>query len=104
MDVATVRARFAEEMCTKLGLRSKALVAAFASVPREAFVGPGPWLISDGEGYQLTPDADPRHLYADVLVALDRERELNNGKPGNTTAPNLLQLDFCAPWARAQGA
>jgi NAD(P)-dependent dehydrogenase (short-subunit alcohol dehydrogenase family) len=23
---------------------------------------------------------------------------------GNTTAPNLLQLDFCAPWVRAQGA
>jgi hypothetical protein len=22
----------------------------------------------------------------------------------STTAPNLLQLDFCAPWVRAQGA
>jgi hypothetical protein len=78
-------------MRTTLGLRSKALISAFANVPREAFVGPGPWLISDGEGYRLTPDADASQLYANVLVALDGERELNNGRPG-THAPWLEAL------------
>jgi protein-L-isoaspartate(D-aspartate) O-methyltransferase len=33
------------------------------------------------QGYRLTPDADPRHLYQNVLVALDAERRLNNGEP-----------------------
>jgi protein-L-isoaspartate(D-aspartate) O-methyltransferase len=60
-------------------------VRGFATVPREAFVGPGPWqllrLADLGRGYQLTPDADPRHLYDNVLVALDAERQLNNGEP-----------------------
>jgi protein-L-isoaspartate(D-aspartate) O-methyltransferase len=31
--------------------------------------------------YQLTPDDDPRHLYDNVLVALDERRKLNNGEP-----------------------
>lgn len=32
-------------------------------------------------GYALTPDDDPRHLYDNVLVALDASRNLNNGEP-----------------------
>lgn len=32
-------------------------------------------------GYELTPDDDPRHLYENVLVALDEKRYLNNGEP-----------------------
>src|SRR6185503_11573779 len=31
--------------------------------------------------YCDTPDADPRHLCANVLVALDPRRRLNNGEP-----------------------
>jgi protein-L-isoaspartate(D-aspartate) O-methyltransferase len=31
--------------------------------------------------YEDTPDADPAHLYQDVLVALDPKRQLNNGLP-----------------------
>jgi protein-L-isoaspartate(D-aspartate) O-methyltransferase len=33
------------------------------------------------QGYQLTPDDNPRHLYENVLVALDERRMLNNGEP-----------------------
>lgn len=33
------------------------------------------------QGYRLTPDSDPRHLYENVLVALDERRRLNNGEP-----------------------
>jgi protein-L-isoaspartate(D-aspartate) O-methyltransferase len=31
--------------------------------------------------YWTTEDADPRHLYHDVLIAIDEERGLNNGQP-----------------------
>jgi protein-L-isoaspartate(D-aspartate) O-methyltransferase len=31
--------------------------------------------------YWTTEDTDPRHLYHDVLIAIDEERRLNNGQP-----------------------
>src|SRR5207237_6698617 len=31
--------------------------------------------------YWTTEDADPRHVYHDVLIALDETREINNGQP-----------------------
>ncbi len=43
------------------GLRSETLVRAFASVPREDFVGPGPWKVlrpPDVWRYEVTPDAE----------------------------------------------
>jgi protein-L-isoaspartate(D-aspartate) O-methyltransferase len=79
-----VRRDFAEKIRATAGLRSETLVRAFASVPREAFVGPGPWKLlrpPDFSSYDVTPDADPRHLYESVLVALDAARGLNNGEP-----------------------
>jgi protein-L-isoaspartate(D-aspartate) O-methyltransferase len=79
-----VRREFAEKIRATAGLRSETLVRAFASVPREDFVGPGPWKVlrpPDVWKYEVTPDADPRHVYEDVLVALDANRSLNNGQP-----------------------
>ena len=62
---------------------------AFASVPREHYLGPGPWKIMShkfrdhlrGRPYRQTPDANPRHLYDDVLVGIFPARLLNNGLP-----------------------
>jgi protein-L-isoaspartate(D-aspartate) O-methyltransferase len=83
--VERARAAYAEKIRGLAGLRSPALFRALARVPREDFVGPGPWklaLLSQvGEGYRDTPDADPCHLYDNVLVALDPARRLNNGEP-----------------------
>ncbi len=66
-------------------LRSQALVDALAKVPRERFLGPGPWQILHpgilGSGYETTIDDDPARLYEDVLVAIDPARKLNNGQP-----------------------
>jgi protein-L-isoaspartate(D-aspartate) O-methyltransferase len=67
-------------------LRSAALVEALAHVPRERFLGPGPWQVVDrltpaGLRYVTTPDANPAHVYADVLIAIDASRGLNNGQP-----------------------
>jgi protein-L-isoaspartate(D-aspartate) O-methyltransferase len=75
---------YADELQFVTRMRSPDLKAAFASVPRESFVGPGPWRIKSpwelGE-YWTTPDADPRHVYHDVLIALDEQRRINNGQP-----------------------
>lgn len=53
----------------------------FATVPREDFLGPGPWPILRRRGYVTTPDDDPTYLYSDVLVGIVPERGLNNGMP-----------------------
>jgi protein-L-isoaspartate(D-aspartate) O-methyltransferase len=82
--LGTARRAFAEELRFVGHLHSEALVRAFATVPRERFLGPGPWRIRsamNGGQYWTTEDADPRHVYHDVLIALDAERGINNGQP-----------------------
>ncbi len=81
-DLEEARWRFAEELRYVAAVRSAALIEAFATVPRERFVGPGPWkLMSFPRGYWTTEDSDPRHLYHNVLVGIDPKRHLNNGQP-----------------------
>lgn len=84
-SIDSARQAFAEQIQALTGLRSDGLMRGLASVPREEFVGPGPWhLVRPSElarGYVATPDADPRRLYDNVLVALDARRHLNNGEP-----------------------
>jgi len=76
------RRAFAEELRFVGHLSEQRVVEAFAAVPRERFVGPGPWRIFHfADGYWTTPDADPRHLYHNVLVALDESTGLNTGEP-----------------------
>jgi len=61
-----------------------ALIEAFARVPRELFLGPGPWsILRPGldEEPTPTPDASIEHVYRDVLVTLDASKHLNNGQP-----------------------
>ncbi|MDX8441700.1 protein-L-isoaspartate O-methyltransferase family protein [Mesorhizobium australafricanum] len=53
----------------------------FASVPREAFLGPGPWTVFAGDGRIETPTADPSYVYQNVLVVLDADKGINNGEP-----------------------
>jgi protein-L-isoaspartate(D-aspartate) O-methyltransferase len=62
------------------GASDARLIAAFAKVPREDFVGPAPWTILHG-GHTAQQTSDPRLLYQDVLVALARDRGINNGQP-----------------------
>jgi protein-L-isoaspartate(D-aspartate) O-methyltransferase len=78
---------FAEELEAVCGLRTAELVEAFAAVPRERFLGPGPWLVKALDGDILsapreTADADPRRIYHNMPVAIDAERRLFNGQPG----------------------
>src|SRR5215217_4291394 len=93
-NLVHIRRRYAEEIRAASGLRSEALVDAFAKVPREHFLGSGAWQIARTENglwqkfvrrlrgnYRKTPDANPKHLYQNVLVAIDASRNLNNGLP-----------------------
>jgi protein-L-isoaspartate(D-aspartate) O-methyltransferase len=82
--IAQARRSYAEELRFIARLGSRAVIDAFATVPRERFCGPGPWRILSPMAmaeYWTTEDADPRNLYHDVLIAIDEERRLNNGQP-----------------------
>ncbi|HEX3470815.1 MAG TPA: protein-L-isoaspartate(D-aspartate) O-methyltransferase [Silvibacterium sp.] len=57
------------------------LAAAFASTPREQFVGKAPWRVFTSTGYIDTPSDDPAFLYQDVVVSLGGKGPLNNGQP-----------------------
>jgi protein-L-isoaspartate(D-aspartate) O-methyltransferase len=90
MEIDEVRQFFSEEIAAAANIQTKGLVAAFAKVPREHFLGPGPWQImtpdngiGGGGSYRPTADAHPRHVYHNVLLAIDAERKLNNGAPGS---------------------
>jgi protein-L-isoaspartate(D-aspartate) O-methyltransferase len=78
-DFRNFYARFVVGNATKPNDR---LIAAFASVERERYVGAGPWKISTHfSGYLDTISDDPRHLYQDVLIGLLPDRFINNGQP-----------------------
>jgi len=80
--IVAARRAYAEDLRRVGPIRSEKVVEAFATVPRERFVGPGPWvIIPPGRTPYVTPDADPRRLYENVLVAIDRDRNINNGEP-----------------------
>ena len=86
MDKATelkiIRAAYAKQVLAAVGVDDARLEAAFASVPREDFLGPGPWqILRWGKAYRATPNADPVYLYTDDLVAILPERRINNGQP-----------------------
>jgi len=83
-DIVAARRWFADELRHVAQLRSAAVIDAFATVPRERFAGPGPWRLLSPQytgQYWTTDDDDARHLYHDVLVAIDETRKLNNGQP-----------------------
>jgi protein-L-isoaspartate(D-aspartate) O-methyltransferase len=83
-QVIAARRFYAEELRFTTRMRSPSLVAAFAAVPRERFTGQGPWRVKSHwalETYWTTDDANPVHVYHDVLIALDEELGLNNGQP-----------------------
>jgi protein-L-isoaspartate(D-aspartate) O-methyltransferase len=96
--VKVARLAYAEELRFAAHIRSAAVCAAFAAVPRERFVGAGPWRVRspmDLAEYWTTADADPRSVYHDVLIALDETRQINNGQP-SLWAYLFDQLDIAA--------
>jgi protein-L-isoaspartate(D-aspartate) O-methyltransferase len=91
MTLDDCRRFYAEEIEQAANLTSPALVEAYASVPREKFLGPPPWQLASPEtralaatgliqmSYRTT--SEPRRLYHNVVVALDTAKDINNGQP-----------------------
>ena len=79
--IDSARRLFAEEICRLNHISSLALYAAFATVPRERFVGPGPWTIQSSGTSWFSEDANPSHVYRDALIVLDEAKHINNGQP-----------------------
>ena len=61
LTLSQARRLYAEELRYSTGARSDLVIDAFATVPRERFLGPGPWKLIAGRGPDhatLTPAAD----------------------------------------------
>jgi protein-L-isoaspartate(D-aspartate) O-methyltransferase len=81
-EIRAARALYARQMGALLGARNDRLQAAFAAVPREAFLDDKPWrIVSPGGATVTLPENDPTLIYQDVLLALQPERGVNNGSP-----------------------
>jgi protein-L-isoaspartate(D-aspartate) O-methyltransferase len=91
MTIDECRRFYADEVRFAANVSSPDLIEAFARVPREKFLGPAPWelgspdiraMSSAGMGkMSYTPVEDPRQVYHNVVVAIDKENEINNGQP-----------------------
>ena len=99
---AGLRAFYARYVAARGAASNPRIEAAFATVPREPFAGPGPWSVlvagpwgagSDQPSYVQTPDDDPAFLYQDTLIAIDLSRGINIGEPSF----HARCLDVCAP-------
>ncbi|MEJ2245255.1 MAG: fibrillarin-like rRNA/tRNA 2'-O-methyltransferase, partial [Acidobacteriota bacterium] len=92
MNAAEAGRFFAEEIRVVHNIQSQRVIDSFATVPREQFLPPGPWQIRGSElaaglfsglpaQSRQTEDANPRHVYHDVSIAIDPSRDLYNGQP-----------------------
>jgi protein-L-isoaspartate(D-aspartate) O-methyltransferase len=76
------REAYAVQMLAKAGAEAdERLRRAFATVRREAFLGPPPWAMRSADGYLPVLGRDPAVVYQDVLFALQADRGVNNGSP-----------------------
>jgi protein-L-isoaspartate(D-aspartate) O-methyltransferase len=80
-ELAVVRRAYARQLLALVGDDPR-LERAFAQTPREAFLGPGPWMIKrDGfADYEAVP-AEPALAYQNVLIGLKPHKGVNNGMP-----------------------
>jgi protein-L-isoaspartate(D-aspartate) O-methyltransferase len=91
MTIEECRSFYAQEVRFAANLITPGLVEAFAKVPREKFLGPGPWQLGSAEGRVMSAAGlaqlsyvaveDPRDVYHNVVVSLDRAKDINNGQP-----------------------
>lgn len=82
-ELKIVRRAYAMQIAAIAGATDKRVEDAFAEVPREDFLGRGPWQILRWQrrNYTPTPSADPVYLYTNDLVGILPERHINNGEP-----------------------
>jgi protein-L-isoaspartate(D-aspartate) O-methyltransferase len=79
-SLSAIRSFYARFVTASAGVADERIVHAFAALPREDFLGPGPWQV-EARGYISTGTDDPAVLYQNMLVGLAPERRINNGEP-----------------------
>lgn len=84
---------YANFVVRSAGSSNEQLIAAFAAIKRERYVGSGPWSIYVHPGYISTASDDPSLLCQDIVVAIAPERNINNGQP----TLHARCLAACAP-------
>ena len=82
-SIESARAQYARRVTAGIedGETRRALLEAFARVPRERFLGPPPWRVYSPHGHVASLESDPRELYHDVIVVLSAESGINTGQP-----------------------
>ncbi|MGA9867580.1 MAG: methyltransferase domain-containing protein [Acetobacteraceae bacterium] len=82
-DLPAVRRAYAKQILAAAHVTDESVERAFAAVPREDYLGPGPWPIYGFHGtrYESSRSDDPILLYTDDLVGIAPERGINNGQP-----------------------
>ncbi|KZE35291.1 protein-L-isoaspartate(D-aspartate) O-methyltransferase [Chelatococcus daeguensis] len=80
-DVVRLRHRYARQVTMRLVVSDPRLRDAFAAVPRERFLGPGPWRLVTPFGSEMTPDSDLRHVYSDIAIECQPVRGRDDGEP-----------------------
>jgi protein-L-isoaspartate(D-aspartate) O-methyltransferase len=81
-SLTKVRRRFAEKIAKRQKVDDRRLIDVFATVPREHYLGPGPWhVLRSSSDYVVTASDDPASVYVNAAIALDPERNINNGEP-----------------------
>src|SRR5579859_2036765 len=81
-ELRIIRRAYAKQVVAAAQITDERVEDAFADVPREDFLGPGPWPIYRlRRAYVPTPNADPVYLYTDDIVGIDPGRHINNGQP-----------------------
>jgi protein-L-isoaspartate(D-aspartate) O-methyltransferase len=81
-ELTIVRRAYARQMLAIAGVAANSdLEHAFATVPREQFLGSPPWRFARAAGYEVLPSVEPVLVYQDILLALAPERSVNNGSP-----------------------
>src|SRR2546421_11491136 len=93
MTIQECRAFYAQEVRFAASLSTPGLVEAFAKVPREKFLGPGPWQIGSADPRAMSvagfgqllyiSEEEPADVYYNVIISLDRPEDNKNRETGS---------------------
>lgn len=84
-DIKAARRWFAQDIKEAAPVvHNQRIVDAFACVPREQYLGDGPWGIHSRlsiGAINQSASSNPVHLYHDLLITIDQASGINNGLP-----------------------
>jgi protein-L-isoaspartate O-methyltransferase len=84
-ELEIVRRAYAKRVMFAAGIHDRRVEAAFASVPREHFLGRGPWsILRWNRGYVPTPSRNPVYILVTCSSGLCRNATSTMVNPGCT--------------------